>query len=43
MIKNPELAREMGRRARLLAKEKYSPAAHYKELMAIYENTINNE
>ena len=41
LAQNPELAREMGQRARLRLESKYSLRVHMDALMALYQKLLN--
>jgi glycosyltransferase involved in cell wall biosynthesis len=43
MINNPQFRDDMGRGARLFAETEYSPETHYRKLLKIYENALNEE
>ncbi len=43
LLQHPERAREMGRKARALVEETFSPERHYRQLIAVYERALASE
>src|SRR3972149_9314261 len=40
LMENPEIARQWGSEARRIAKEKFAPYKHYKDILSVYEDAV---